>query len=63
VNIGYKIVSHGPEILKGYRRKSLANSFRFITAEFKCKVRVAMVMVYIAGIAFSVGFFSGVAIS
>jgi hypothetical protein len=55
-------IHHGPAILHDMRRKSLINAYRYITAELKFKVRVAMVMVYIAGIAFSVGFFSGVAI-
>jgi hypothetical protein len=56
-------IHHGRAILRDMRRKSLRNSLRFISSDLKWKVRVAMVAVYITGIAFSVGFFSGVAIS
>jgi len=56
------LINSGPAILRDMRRKSLLNAYRHITAELKFKVRVAMVMVYIAGIAYSVGFFSGIAI-
>jgi hypothetical protein len=57
------LINHGPAILRDMRRQSLANFFRFIKVELKWKLRVVMVAVYIAGIAFSVGFFAGVAIS
>jgi hypothetical protein len=56
-------IHHGPAILRDIRRKSLVNFIRYISAELKFKVRVAMVMMYVAGIAFSIGFFSGVSIS
>lgn len=53
-------IHHGPAILREYRKRTWVNALRYITAETKFKVRVGMVMAYVAGIAFSVGTFVGV---
>jgi hypothetical protein len=62
VYIKQGVISHGDDILRGIRRASLANFLNFASAETKWRVRMAMVMLYVAGIAFSVGFFVSVAL-
>jgi hypothetical protein len=57
------LINHGQDILRTMRRDTWSNRYRFMHAEVKYNVRVATIAMYITGIAFSVGFFWGVAIS